>query len=205
MKGCCKLKCINQFKNDEIINYDQQFTSLEKKAQEITVFSELRMRIRKSLGRKEQFVFDFLIMKDNFEKIKVCQQACYTFHLKSTDWIQKKQLMAKQDNFTFDEKRGKSKGQHNNYDKEEQLLTFMDNYLQEYTYPSLKNGKQLLPACFTINDMYKKYKTISPDPYSQSKFFILFHNNYPQLKKYKIYSNYCTLCSLLKKYNQIKR
>ncbi|KAL4512313.1 hypothetical protein ABPG72_005315 [Tetrahymena utriculariae] len=124
-KGCCKLKGFDFFKNEEIIDYALKYKNLEKKTQEITVCNELRLGIRRSF---------------------VCQQAYCTFHIKSTDWIQKKQILIKQDNFSFDEKRGKSLGQSNNYDKDEQLNTFIENYLQEFIYPSPKNGQQLLPS-----------------------------------------------------------
>ncbi|KRX03921.1 hypothetical protein PPERSA_12126 [Pseudocohnilembus persalinus] len=38
------------------------------------------------------------------------------------------------------------------------MQTFMDNFMQGFIYPSPKNGKNLVPASFKIDRMFKYYK-----------------------------------------------
>ncbi|KRX10128.1 P-loop containing nucleoside triphosphate hydrolase [Pseudocohnilembus persalinus] len=42
--------------------------------------------------------------------------------------------------------------------KIQKMQTFMDNFMQDFIYPSPKNGKNLVPASFKIDRMFKYYK-----------------------------------------------
>ncbi|KRX01047.1 hypothetical protein PPERSA_00795 [Pseudocohnilembus persalinus] len=48
--------------------------------------------------------------------------------------------------------------------KIQKMQTFMDNFMQDFIYPSPKNGKNLVPASFKIDRMFKYYKQQEGDP-----------------------------------------
>ena len=45
----------------------------------------------------------------------------------------------------------------------------MENTLSDIIYPSPKNGNPLIPAAFTVRDIYEKYKLATKAPFTYNK------------------------------------